>query len=269
MNCEHFGDRIYIHRLTENMENCTLYNTSETVIVYPLPTSGINPKADTCNIYLRCFYAEDVQPTSSKRWFEIKEEKTLFFLTKYAQDPTAFAKTLKALDSDFTVNLQNFDDSVIQVKFYPAAIISGIPTTVTMNIAYYQKDLNTKHLVFAKVILSDYSTDELNAANPGYLLIINYYPLGWFELMNDFQFDLSVYFLIFVIIGIVLYFTGLLAYKVHICFVKVCPALHFSLFFWISSLPKLVGISLACLPMIFVFFGLNFLAQIFSTVTTD
>lgn len=60
MNCDYFGDHVYIYRLLETMKNCTIVPEDDTVVVEPIPISGITPKADECDLNFRCYYSEDV-----------------------------------------------------------------------------------------------------------------------------------------------------------------------------------------------------------------
>lgn len=269
MNCDLFGDRIYMQRLTETMENCTLYPPNETNVINPIPITGVSPKSDTCNIYLNCYYAENVQPTSSTRWFEILDEQTLFFLTKYPQSPSAFSNTFQAQDSSFTQSISDQSDNIIQVKFKPVGNVNGIPTTVTMDISYYQQDTYNKLLVAASVSLSDYSVDEMNAGMPRYLLIINYYPLGWFELLNGFQFNLAVYVLLFLGIGGLILGIGYVLYRLHLYLLKEPPHIHLRFYLLVSSLPRAVGVTFATLPMIIVAFSLGPFTGAFAGYTGD
>ena len=268
MNCEYFGDRIYLHRLTESMGNCSFVDQGGVKIVQPIPVSGVTPVADSCSISVKCYYAEDVQATSTTRWFEINQEETLYYMTRNAIDHSAFESTMQGQDSGFTQNIKDQDDLVVLVKFSPEGG-SGIPTIVTMDLLYYQKDANTKLLVAAEVKLSAYSPNELTSANPGYTLNINYRALGWFDLLNKFQFDISVYLLLFIFISFILLIFGYLVYRLHMCCVKDPPILHFRFYLWVSSLPPTIGVVCASIPIILVAYTLDPITMSFSSISAD
>lgn len=269
MNCEYFGDRIYLSRLTEAMENCTFVDERDTQYVQPLPITGVTAVSDHCEIFVKCFYAEYVQTTASTRWFEINQEEVLYYLTRYPQDPSVFESTMNSVDSSFTQQIVDQADTVVQVKFSPSGYGSGIPTLVTMNIAYYQKDSKTKLLVSADIVLSLYSTLEMESESPGYLLNINFYPLGWFDLLNKFQFSLSIYIILFVLICFLLFALGYSVYFAHIKFVRDPPEMHFRFYLWVSSLPPTIGVVFASLPIVIVVYSLQPLAEAFSGVSGD
>ena len=269
MNCEYFGDRIYIHRLTEAMGNCTFVDSNGVKIVQPLPVSGVSAVADKCSISVKCFYGENVQPTSSTRWFEINQQEVLYYLTRYAISPSDFDATMSAQDSGFTQHIKDQDDYVVLVKFSPASGGSGVPTLVTMDLSYYQKDAKTKVLVSAEVTLNAYSPAEAQSANPGYTLVINYQALGWFDLLNKFQFEMAVYFLLFIFISVILLIFGYTIYKLHLCCARDPPVLHFRFYLWVSSLPPTIGVVCASLPVILVAYALDPLTTAFSSISGD
>ena len=53
-NCEGYDHRIIFYDIFEYDESCTLPEEDKIVVVNPIPSTGIKPTADDCNLDLRC-----------------------------------------------------------------------------------------------------------------------------------------------------------------------------------------------------------------------
>lgn len=261
MNCEEFGNNVYFYRLVELMESCKLVTESDTMEVDPIPITGWFPTADECELLFKCYYSEDitVKRTKSGSWYDIEEEKVLFYMTKEPYSRTVFfeARAGTDLDSIFTEDVKDLSDNIIAVSFIPdSSSIGGVPTTVEVNIRYYQKTPTQKKLITVEVLLKDYSLEEVNAEFPGYTLKVSYKALGWFDLLNSFELGIPVYILIFIILVIIIlsiiiafYFLHLLVFKF-----KDPPAMHLRMYLASSAIPPALGTMYGSIPIFVVMF---------------
>lgn len=106
-----------------------------------------------------------------------------------------------------------------------------IPRRIQFDLEYYQVTQGTKRLVNADISFSDHCTTikpvhfggnkklldlmhsrgippcdvDINGKikSFGYNLEVHFYPLDWFNLLNDFQFEWDVYFIFFTLVGII------------------------------------------------------------------
>jgi len=264
MNCEYFGDHVYIYELLELMNNCTLYSEDDTVYVRPLPTTGFVPQADECDLAFKCVYAEDVRFERSGRnfWFDIDEDVTLFYLHKRPQDWSVLFERSSGsqYDSKFTNEVKDLSDEIIPVTFKPEST-SGIPQTVVLTIEYFQEDSETKSIVRASVELQDYSSFSDSEKTP-YTFKVKFKSMDWLQLLESYQLDLSIYSLVYVVILLLAVFIIFLVYGVHwlIARFKDPPSLHFKQFFWINTLAPVLGVFYSSIPIfvsILIIYGLH------------
>lgn len=128
-------------------------------------------------------------------------------------------------------------------------ISNGHPTHIDLIIKYYQIDKYHKKLVSVNIILKDFKKTDEESLPYTYVLNVKYKGMGYFELINAFQFEIGIYIFFFFIIsagsiiGILLFwiFNKLIAKKEN------QPLLKF-----------IETFSTVFTPQIFVFF-LNFL----------
>ena len=249
MNCEVFGDRIYFHQMLENELFCDLVPEKETVVVNPVPFSGISPTADSCEVSVKCYYAEDVMFERSNKnyWFEVTERTTLFYITR---DPQSTDNLFTSdYESIYLEEVLDLADTMIPVEVVPHGS-KGIPTEVKVVIKYYQNDPKTKSIVSVEINLENYSLEEKTQSHPGYTLKVEYYAIGWFELLNNFQLGIPVYILVFVALGLsVLSLLGIV-YFLHMLFLKNHPKLHFQMHFLASAVAPALGTTYGSIPVI-------------------
>jgi hypothetical protein len=78
-----------------------------------------------------------------------------------------------------------------------------LPTTVILNLSYYQMDRNTKRLVTATIDFVGYiDPTEYNASAFNYTLRINYLPLSHTDLTIAFALPWTVYMSMYIFVGL-------------------------------------------------------------------
>jgi hypothetical protein len=261
MNCEEFGNHVYFYGLVEIIEKCNLVSEESTQPVEPIPITGWNPTADECELMFKCYYAEDVTVTRSKAgsWYDIEEDKVLFYMTKEPYSRTVFfeARAGTDLDSIFTENVKDLSDNIIPVTFRPdTSAVGGIPTTVELKIRYYQITPTVKKLISVEVLLQDYSIQEVSSPFPSYNLKVSYKALSWFDLLNSFELGIPVYMLIFIILVTIILIIIIVFYYLHLLIFKFKdpPAIHFRMYLASSAIPPALGTIYGSIPIFVMLF---------------
>jgi hypothetical protein len=191
--------------LLEQNENCNLKSESETEPVSPYDFGKGQPKADTCSeLLLDCIYEEDLHEEQNLRWYELKQDSTLFKITK------------RAMGIKEVTEKQSFDESEVkyfeEIFFFFVKIIlkklvilnvennpiSGkIPSTVTIVLKYFQYTSIEKKLITGTISFSDYikpTQEEFSGIKPfKYKLNFNYIPMTHTELVISFAFGWELY----------------------------------------------------------------------------
>ena len=62
-NCEGYDSRLIVYDVVEYNPGCILPSYDQIQIVNPIPSTGVNPVSDQCNLNLRCIYDEPLQQT--------------------------------------------------------------------------------------------------------------------------------------------------------------------------------------------------------------
>lgn len=91
---------------------------------------------------LKCLYDEPLfqTTTSSTRWYQIQEQKDLFYITRSPIGIEAFRETNGDTDNPQTafINLvEDGSDDLIPATFIPDIGKEGVPTVVEFNLFYY------------------------------------------------------------------------------------------------------------------------------------
>lgn len=94
-NCEGYDSNIVLYDLLEYNQQCNLPTYEEIRVVNPIPSSGLDPIADKCNIQLNCIYDEPLGSTisTSTRWYAITSQTDLFYMTQYPISDDDFRAT--------------------------------------------------------------------------------------------------------------------------------------------------------------------------------
>jgi len=59
-NCEGQDQRIILYDILEYHEKCVLPKYDDIKVVNPIPSTGLDPIADECQIILKCIYDEPI-----------------------------------------------------------------------------------------------------------------------------------------------------------------------------------------------------------------
>ena len=233
-SCVGFESRLHINYmlegradLSQNKAFCTVYDKeTELTPVYSYDFMK-DPVADYCNFNLTCQYEEEVGIGTRKRWWEISEGTTIFYLTSEAQS------IIDKYDVDHEwISFSELHKN--KLRYIPVTLTRStklatdqqqIPTLITLNIEYYQQDVDTKLIIdtsleydgwkdvpiqettgqliidsFYKngsVLLTDGDIYDLT-----YQLNINYKAVGYMEIFNNLHFHIfPLYIVLYFFIG--------------------------------------------------------------------
>lgn len=198
-DCNFYGSNIFLYSVIEDNPNCKLVKEEEVKPIVKLKF-GMTPVADTCEeVVLQCRYTEDVQNIGSeqKYWFNSDQGTTLF---SFLENPISYSEYLDSLEGRL----------IVSPELYVAVTVSSlnqpgkIPTSIVLDLNYYQIDKKNKKLISAAVNFSGFVlTSEYN--NTGvfnYTLKINYRPLTHTELTISFTLPWYVYFSMYLLVGL-------------------------------------------------------------------
>lgn len=212
-NCEGYGNKILWFDLLENNQKCIFRTAEETNIVSAIPTSGLEPTADYCNLKIKCSFSEPVNlVTTLIKWWQIEDKTVLYYIPSYGVLPNDYLNNRDSQTDYFSALIDANTDDIVPVNFYSDNFkTNSYPSTVTLKLEYYQISKTEKKLVKATVILSDFITINENNLHPKYNLNVVFSAMDFLDLINAFQFDVFVYLLAFIlfsfftIFGIVLF----------------------------------------------------------------
>jgi hypothetical protein len=138
-NCEGYDNRIIVYDVLEFNPKCNIPKKSDINVVYPIPTTGLYPKADKWDLNIRCRYDEpyNSKVENSIRWYEIKEDLPLFLMSR---DPLSIEEIVEKDNEDngFSQDIADGSDSLIEANFIPETKSVGYPRIVEFEILYYQ-----------------------------------------------------------------------------------------------------------------------------------
>ena len=180
------------------------------------------PQAKNPGLPLYCTYEEDIfVRANTPRWFEMTVGSTLFWMTAspvaqgdfvgQSGDPGwGQGAVLSALTSQPPGQLGLVPVTVVSG---PTAWVNGyVPKAVNLTISYYQIDPGTKRIVTATVMFGNFCTSDVTLASPSvpvcpaddfsYQLLFTWFPLGWLDLLNLFQYGPTIYALIFLALDV-------------------------------------------------------------------
>ena len=202
-NCQGYGKKILWFDLLEYNQNCKLRSIEDTNIVESIPTSGLYPTADECNIKLQCAFSEEVNlATTLIKWWKIDDKLALYYLPSYGVTPDDYFSNRDQSSDYFSSLIDGNTDEMVPVVFYSENFLSnGYPSKVTLKLEYYQKSTTKKKLVKANVILSDFRPIDATNLHPSYTLNVVFSAMGFLDLINAFQFGVSLYFFAFIFVS--------------------------------------------------------------------
>ena len=127
---------------------------------------------------------------------------------------------------------------------------------------YYQQSVDVKVVQSMTVYLKDYTPDEYGPdgeVDVNYSIKINYRALDWFALVNNFQFTVPIYVLLFNMVAIVLILAVLVFWFLTLMCARIRepPALRFKHLARVTFTGPAVGTLLSCVPALIVCVGLR------------
>ena len=176
---------------------------------------GAEPIADWCIRSLACNYEESLaNPDSTPRWFEASTGSTLFQLLRDPVEYDQFTSRSSVYPSSgsegggqavIDAALQS-EDNIIMVTIDHSFgdIIVGCSIlcyarTYLLDITYFQVNNHNKRIVSATLIGNDY---DFNSSDTSYTLNAQLRPLSYVDLLLNFQFDISLYFVLSCAVGL-------------------------------------------------------------------
>lgn len=89
-NCDSSDERIIVYDFFEYDSSCTL--PQDIGVVNPIPSTGLNPTADTCDFNFVCRFDEPLTQDNNnmQRWYQISEEMAMFYITRDPQTVEQF-----------------------------------------------------------------------------------------------------------------------------------------------------------------------------------
>ena len=228
-NCDGYDSTVPVFEVLENDE-CTLVPVDDTV-----PVDRFQPTrrsvSDVCDITLTCSYEENVERETLLRWFEASEGDVLFYLTR---EPVTAEELLQ--QDQFFVSVTKLIG--VQVETATHSSTESVPTEFVLLIRYYQVTKEVKNIIQSTITFGAYrSPDDLRveaslqsgnqttyftaeeaeaatAVDPffsassvsgrlpiKYTLRVVYEPMQYFDVINAFAFNISVYILMYVLFG--------------------------------------------------------------------
>ena len=219
--CKGQDRRVLLWDLLENSNNCSLIDAKDTHIVSKIPTDGFSPKSDKCNIQLDCMYEEDLNVSGPKtsRWFQITAPTALFYVSSYSMTANDLMNNLDDIKNKFAKG----SDEFVAATFNPAeGTKEGVPTEITIEIKYYQKTQEEKIITQVTGTFNNYvDYTKSGISRPSYKLIISFTPMDFFELVNAFQFDISIYVLIFCLVSLLLILGVIIFWIINILIMRL------------------------------------------------
>lgn len=214
-NCAGYDSRILLYDLLELNEGCLYPEANSFNFARQIPYTGLSTISDLCQIDLACRYDEIRDSSTSinkNKWFSIDTSRILFYITSY---PLEYSDANNKYIDIYINNITSIDSSFIPAIIHPINYKENcLPTLINIEIDYYQEDENSKKIVNFAIKLQNYTNcakdNSTTINNPFYSLSINYRPLNYIDLVNQFQFTFPIYIIIFLIVGL-LYSLGLLS----------------------------------------------------------
>jgi hypothetical protein len=243
-------------------------------------------------VYLSCTYEELLtSPTPKPRWYETGPGEILFYVTQNPMEPSKFGPSF-AEDGSLTErwgrtsDLERIRGSTgvvpVEVSTVKPGVSLTVPRHIKLAIEYYQTTRGTKRMVSMTFEYSDLCTvvpPREYGGNPttlskmeergiypcevdvngdikdyGYTLEVEYLALGWWNLLNAFEFDYMLYVAFFTVIGIISISEAAIIWALNRLLTKLRhpPPFHGSILFSIIAEAPTQGALLAAIPCMLV-----------------
>lgn len=241
-NCAGYDDKILLFDLLENSESCFFPAEDSIVIVKSFPSQGLTAISDICKINLTCRYDEINQSVISNKWFSLTSETILAYVSSNAK---TIGNITNSRANTIIENINRYEKNMIPVSFVPfrkgVTSLNCFPQDIVIDIQYYQYDINNKRIVDFIIQMYNYtqclnmSSESTQNVNPYYNVLINYYPLDYFDLLNYFQFSYLSYFLLIFFLGFTIVFLTLVIWGLSNVFTKLKEVQSLKLFTFIKN----------------------------------
>ena len=223
---------------------------------------------------MSCQYEETIYQNGAQlRWYEAAEGEALFFLTKFPMSYSSFYDEGSGQwgRTPALRELLGSDNLIpVEVEEGNASSTLLVPRHVELQMNYYQRTKKRKSLVSATLKFMDKCTisesqteiESLAALDPpilpcsaddyDYVLSFRWFPLSWLDLMNNFEFGIDVYAIIFSGVGLVTIGVGFVIWFVSRVLTRLRspPSFKFFGLFRLVAFPPLVGVVLATCPIL-------------------
>jgi hypothetical protein len=146
-NCRGYGSYVPIFDLFENPQYCSLVPLEKTKIVSQTDFFE-TAISDECSSQLLCSFEEDVSKPSTNgvRWFDIKGNQVLFYLSTYpvpydqinlTTTPNLFPGNIEAIAGLFDTSFRGVDVVPVRASRDTSGK-AGLPRTVAFTVYYHQ-----------------------------------------------------------------------------------------------------------------------------------
>lgn len=251
--CRGYDSYPFIAKLSETASDTCLLVPDGSVVPVDQWSPFLVSVGDVCTQTLECSYEENMQGTDNNgRWYEMAIGATMFFIT---QHPRPYSDFLNAE----TVFADLIDtDELVPVTLALGGAASSAPRLVTITLGYLQEDPKTKRIISATVELGTLDGDLTESA---YSVKFNLQLLQWFDVLNNFGFDVTFYIVVYILIAAGTLIVVFLLWIVHRLFtpMKHPPALNYWLALWTMFPPMAVGFILLIIPYSVVVFAIWFI----------
>jgi hypothetical protein len=154
--------------------------------------------------------------------------------------------------------IEDGSDELLPVVFNPVVGATGVPRTVEISFLYYQKSIDEKVVQSMSVYLLDYDGLDRSGMKREdipieYTIKISYVPLSYFNLINNFQFSVPIYIVLFLMISMMVIMSITIFWLITLSFVRRNnpPALRFFSLARITFFQPSSGCILSVVPVFF------------------
>jgi hypothetical protein len=224
-----------------------------------------NPVTDWCYRTLQCNYEESLtNPDNTPRWFEVTGTGTpLFTMLRDPVDYYQYTGRTSTHPSSkdhgggaaVTAALAQSEDSIISVTIDHSEgdLINGcaqlcFARSYLLEFAYYQINNHQKRIVIATLIGSEY---DIDATNTKYTLNAELRPMGYIELVQNFQYEIRLYLVLTCFVGLITVAISMLTWLVARLTTQLQNPPDLKIVGMIQHLapPALAGVTLAVIPI--------------------
>eukprot|EP00960_Hanusia_phi_P059677 764256-Hanusia_phi.AAC.1 len=216
--------------------------------------TSATPPQDFCSWNVQCKYEEEIDKAPlPKRWYSQDPGSVLFYLTRDAYNFEEYR------DLGMFKSMKNTDQLVEAIIGTPATtpaaslVAVGVPQSVSLTVQYYQRTKTQKKIIAVEVMLDNYQevSNASNSADRSYSLQVLFHGLDYQDCLNKFAFDVAVYLVLYVIVGIGMVFFAAFFWSFHRLFTRLGspPKFRFVSYLNLTALPPIQGFALTMFPL--------------------